>query len=302
MLRLAPGTGIRIGVTVGAILLLAACGESENGPVIGTPAQATPSSGAGSSLSLAGLQQELADQLSQVEATQTDPGSGPLASEVSALINDEALLASERIADLQQLGHNEAVALEGDLSTLIGDVQGDAGLTGGERASIDGVIYQIRDQLQALDAKIAADTLVDVLRSDVLSVDSSTRVLGLIEPMVHIAIGAGDLLGQAGVLSNQATRLSNQSQSVAGTNQAQEGQLLSSLEGDVATMQSVGSSVFGEVLALTPSGYPGNQTTLGSLKAELTNAEAGAASLARQDATDISTCIADDQALPPQTC
>ena len=210
-------------MTVGAILLLAACGEFENGPVIGNPAQATPSSNIGSSLSLAGLQQELADQLSQVEATQTDPGSGPLASEVSALINDQALLASERIADLQQLGHNEAVTLEGDLSSLIGDVQDASGLTSGEQASIEGVIYQIRDQLQALDAKIAADTLVDVLRTDVLSVDSSTRVAGLIEPMVHIALAAGDLLNQARNLSTQASRLSSR-ESVAGRDERGSGE------------------------------------------------------------------------------
>jgi hypothetical protein len=302
MRRLVAGTGIRIGVTVGAILLLAACGESESGPVIGDPAQAAPSSAAGSGLSLAGLQQELADQLSQVEATQSDPGSGPLASEVDALINDQALLASERVADLQQLGHNEAVTLEGDLSSLIGDVQDDPALNGGERASIDDVIYQTRDQLQALDAKIAADTLVDVLRTDVLSVDSSTRVSGLIEPMVHLAIGAGDLLGQAQTLTTHASSLNSQIRSQAGLNEGQETQLIADLNNQVATMQTTGNEVFATALGLTPAGYPGNQSTLNSLKSELTAVEGGAALAGREDAANISTCLGDDTLSPPQTC
>jgi len=141
-----------------------------------------PIADVGSSLSLAGLQQQLAKPAQCDPADESDPGGAAFAAEVAALVNDQALLSSERIAQLQQLGHNEVVTLEGDLSSLSGDVQSTAGLSLAESGAIEYVIRQVDAQLQSLDAKIAADTLVDVLRTDVLSVESSTRVEGLIAP------------------------------------------------------------------------------------------------------------------------
>ncbi|MGA9113878.1 MAG: hypothetical protein WB802_08795 [Candidatus Dormiibacterota bacterium] len=300
MFRSAPGTATLAGLSAVAMLLLAACGGAENGPVIGTPAQAAPSApGASASLTLAVLQQQLSGQLSAAGQTGSDPEFAQFTSEVEALLNDQSLLSSERISGLQQLGSTEATKLEGQLSSLIGQVESDSALTSEQRFDIEEVIRSVEDELQALGAKIAADTLVDVLRPDVINVDSSTRVDAVVQPVVHIAIGAGDVLSEAYLISNQAHNLGSQISSTA-TNQATESQLLSSIQSDVAAMNSTGSTVFTQVLELTPAGYPGNQATLNTLKTDLTNVENGAAASAHNDVSALSTCLDDDA--DQQTC
>ncbi len=295
MARCASGTAILTAASVAVALLVGACSGTENGPVIGTPAQASmPIADVGSSLSLAGLQQQLASQLNAIQQTESDPGGAAFAAEVAALVNDQALLSSERIAQLQQLWHNEVVTLEGDLSSLSGDVQSTAGLSLAESGAIEYVIRQVDAQLQSLDAKIAADTLVDVLRTDVLSVESSTRVEGLIAPVVHTALGADSLLVAANVLSTQATNLGQTIQANVGVNQATEEQILGNLQADINSMKSTGSSIAARALALSPSGYPGNQGELSSLKVQLGDS-ASLPTSGHGDVTSISNCLNDDQ-------
>ena len=302
MFRSAPGKATLVGLSAAAMLLLAGCGGAENGPVIGTPAQAAPSApGASASLTLAVLQQQLSGELSAAGEAGSDPEFTEFTSQVDALLNDQALLGSERFSSLQQLGTNEAAKLEGELSSLIGEVESDSALTSEERFQIEEVIHSVDDELQALSAKIAADTLVDVLRNDVLNVDSSTLVDAVVEPVVHIAMGAGDLLSEAYLMSNQVQSLGGRISPTA-TNQATESQLLSSIQSDIAAMNSTGNAVFSQVLQITPAGYPGNQATLNTLKADLTNVENGAAASGHTDVSALQTCLGDDSMSPPQTC
>jgi hypothetical protein len=56
------------------------------------------------------------------------------------------------------------------------------------------------------------------------------------------------------------------------------------------------------VLQITPAGYPGNQATLTTLKADLTNVENGAAASGHSDVSALQTCLSDDTMSPPQTC
>jgi hypothetical protein len=302
MFRSAPGTATLAGLSAAAMLLLAGCGGAENGPVIGIPAQAAPSApGASASLTLAVLQQQLSSQLSAAGQTGSDPEFAQFTSEVDALLNDQSLLASERISGLQQLGSTEATKLEGELSNLIGQVESDSALTSEQRFDIEEVIRSIDDELQALSAKIAADSLADVLRSDVLNVDSSTLVDAVVEPVVHIAIGAGDLLSEADLISSQEQGLASRvaAQNPDPNGQTEEG-LLSSIQSDVAAMNSTGSTVFTQVLEITPAGYPGNQGTLNTLKTDLTNAENGEATSGHNDVSALQTCLGDDP--NGQTC
>lgn len=302
MFRSAPGTATLAGLSTAAVLLLAGCGGTVNGPVIGTPAQAAPSPpGASASLTLAVLQQQLFGQLSAAGASGSDPEFTQFTSQVNALLNDQALLASERFSSLQQLGTGEASKLEGELSSLNGQVESNSALSSEERFEIEEVIHSINDELQALGAKIAADTLVDVLRNDVLNVDSSTLVNAVVEPVVHIAIGAGDLLSEAALMSSQAQNLGGQISPTA-TNQSTESQLVSSIQSDLAAMNSTGNAVFTQVLQITPAGYPGNQATLSTLKTDLTNVENGSAASGRTDVTRLGSCISDDNQSPPTTC
>ena len=302
MFRSAPGTATLAGLSAAAMVLLAGCGGAANGPVIGTPAEAAPSApGASASLTLAVLQQQLSGQLSAVGETGSDPEFTQFTSEVDALLNDQALLGSERFSSLQQLGTNEATKLEGELGSLIDEVESDSALTSEERFQIEEVIHSVDDELQALSAKIAADTLVDVLRNDVLNVDNSTLVDAVVEPVVHIAMGAGDVLSEAALISGQEQNLGRQI-SPTSTNQATESQYLSDIQSDVGAMNSTGNAVFSQVLQITPAGYPGNQAALTTLKADLTNVENGAAASGHSDVSALQTCLSDDTMSPPQTC
>jgi hypothetical protein len=301
MALLARSSTAVAGACLGVVLLVAGCAGTENGPVIGAPPLVGVSvASAGSGGILSGLQKQLADQLSQAEQTEKQAVSDQFGAQVNALANDQALLGSERISDLQTLGHKEAVKLAGELDTLSNEVQDDQGLTAQQRGDIESVIRPVANLVQATETKIASDTLVDVLRIDVLSLDSSTRVSGLVEPVVHIALGAATLEKEAGQLAGQASILNNAIQSQAGINQSTELSDLGNLDAAVTTMQAIGSAVFGGALALSPSGFPGNQGTLDSLKSELIGAEAGAAASGRTEAATITTCLADD--LTSTTC
>jgi hypothetical protein len=101
------------------------------------------------------------------------------------------------------------------------------------------------------------------------------------------------------VLSTQATNLNQRIQGNVGVNQATEEQLFSSLQADINSMSSTGSSVAARALALSPAGYPGNQGELSTLKVELGDS-ANLPTAGHQEVTNISTCLADDQT--SQTC
>jgi len=201
---------------------------------------------------------------------------------------------------LKQLGAAQVQKRETTLNSLSSVVRAESGFTSNEAYAIEGVIQRTYGQLQTLDAKIQADTLIDVLRNDVVSVETSTRVGGVIDPVVHIALAADTLLREAGVLSNDVSNLSARIQTTLGINESKEESLLSSLQGDVSAMRSVGGSVAAQALQVTPSGYPGNQGTLTNLKADVVSAETGMAVAGQQDASQIGVCLTDDTS--SQTC
>ena len=289
------------GVVTGMALAVVGCGPSENQPIIGTPATASlPVSSTATSQALGAFEQQLVDQLNQADQTQSISDSTQITAEVNALANNHTLIIAEQIDALQQIGAAAVAKREATLGALSSEVRA-AHLSSGQMSAILAVVDGIQAQLQALGAKIAGDGLADVLRSDVLSVDTSTRVYGLIDPMVHIAIGADRVSAEAASLANRTSSLGGRL-SGRSLNYARETWLLSEVERQVSQVSSVSDSVVSQVLQLSPGGYPANTGTIQTLKNQLVGAESGPAAAAGEELAQVNSCLADDAASPATAC
>ncbi len=69
------------------------------------------------------------------------------------------------------------------------------------------MLQSVNGQLEALVGSISSATLTDVVRADVTSLNASTRVYGLVEPQVHLALAGGDMLAELNDLAGQAKSL-----------------------------------------------------------------------------------------------
>ena len=262
-----------IACSMGALMVtavIAGCGATENAQVVGVPPVAQVSGGGASSDSaVAGFRQGLADQLNQATAPVV-PGSY-VATEINALASDTSLISAERMDALKALGAKTAAGLEKTVNTLIATAAGDSHLAA---VSVDGqtvastvlgLLHSSDAQIQALAGKIAADTLIDVLRTDNLALASS-RVNALLNPQTHLLIAAGDTLYQSNGFAQTSQQIGAQISAGATTdpNYNSELALLGRLQGAIRTLQSTSVSVVRQVRGLTAAGYPANQGTLSS--------------------------------------
>ncbi len=242
---------------------LSACGAVANGPIIGVPpALHAPGGSTSSKDLLAGVQQALQAGLDQAGATAAGSDVPQLAAQVNALANDASLIAAERMDALKLLGAQATGSREAYVQKLISDVQSNPNLSG---VSVGGQnvqqtllahLQQVQGQLQALAAKIAADSLVDVLRSDVTSVASTTRVYGLVSPVTHVAIAAGDALHTASTLDVQSRQLFNQISAGSGGDPNYSSEL--NLSGRLQSAVNVAAATAGTAIRQVESLQPGD--------------------------------------------
>jgi hypothetical protein len=248
---------------------LSACGVTASGPVIGVPQPVQVSeSSASASDALAAFQNFLDNQLSQAVATVSGSDGVQLAAEVNALANDASLIGAERVDALRALGEHAASTREAVVERLIGDVQADSKLAGTSVAGSDvgqtliARLEAVRAQLEALAARIAGDSLTDVLRADVVSVGSSSRVYGLVSPVTHIVIAAGDTLHAANSLDQQNQQLVTQIAAGAASdpNYLTELKLSNNLQSAINTTRAVAGTAIQQVESLRPSDGASAQT------------------------------------------
>ncbi len=256
--------------TAVSMLLIAGCGTTDSGAVVGVPPSAHVGSPTASGDSaIAAFSQGLDSQLTQAGATAGAPGGIDLAAETNALASDTSLISAERLDALKALGAGTAAGLEKTLGSLIASASADRNLTA---ATVDGrtvaqtvlgLLQAAQAQVHALAAKIASDTLVDVLRQDDLALAGS-KVHGFIDPQAHLLIAAGDTLVQGYNLTHTAAQLRAQISAGAATdpNYNAEAQLWNQLDGAVTTIQGTAVSAIRQVRVLTPAGFPGNEGAL----------------------------------------
>jgi hypothetical protein len=191
-----------------------------------------------------------------------------LQSQINALNSDASLIAAERMTALKALGAQAVASRVAFIQKLIGDVQADPLLPGTSVAgqsvpqTLIGRLRAIEGSLTALGAKIAADSLIDVVRTDIVAVASSSRVYGLISPMTHIVIAAGDIIHTANDLNGQSQQLFNQitSGSSGDPNYSAELKLSNQLQSVIRNALAVAATAIQQVESLQTSGVSPNAT------------------------------------------
>lgn len=294
----------RFSILVGSaavVALLAGCATTVPGPaVIARPPAAAPGVTPPAGDFLAGLEQAVANELSAINATQTDNTPPEALIELNALNSESSLLQAETFASLVNTGVNQITKREHLINALVADVSGATYLRGVEinRTTLSNTLLTrlngVTSQLQAQGSSVSSASLIDVLRTVILTIGPSTRVFGLIEPMIHLAVAGGEELNAANLLEGQYQTLERKvNLNHHDPNYGQEMARLQNLASDIATVRAAASAQVEAVLALTPAGYPGNKATILSARAQLTQLRAplGPLSTAVGDVNEIGTLL-----------
>jgi hypothetical protein len=267
-----------LGSAVAVGSLIAGCASNaQGGAVIGVPAAAQPVASTPSGDALAGLEQAVASEISAIDTTQTDNEPPGVLIELNALTSESALLQAETFTSLITTGTNQIVKRERMVNALTADVTSASYLTGvtvngaSVAGSILAMLGRVNSQLASQANSIDSATLIDALRSVITTIGPSTRVLGLVEPQVHLAIAGGEELKGVSLLASQyQTLLRKVSLYPASAAHAQETRFLNDLESNITFVSSNATRDVQAVLALTPAAYPGNKATILSVRAQLT--------------------------------
>ena len=262
------------GATVAGILL-AGCSPSTTA-VIGVPPSARPVNELPVNSIDAAVNAVIASQLAQANENQSDGQPAQAQVELDALTSVNALIRAEAFTGLQATGAKEIAKREGIISTLASAVQANKYLNGVDpagrslSASLLSILSGVESHLQALGAQIASDLLPNGLRSDVLSIATSTRVGGIYDPMTHLAIAGGDELYELGVLSSQEQQLAREVAAQTGDpNYAPEMERLNDLKSSITSARATIDSALAAVMSLTPASYPGSTTTIVNVRSAL---------------------------------
>lgn len=180
----------------------------------------------------------------------------------------KADIQANRVEKLKEKANKEIDRRIDSLNKLITKINNIKRLTTDQKSSLVAQIQSQIDQLNSLKTKIAADTDIATLKTDVQSIVTSYRIYLLYIPKIHILTGSDVMLETA----DKLTEISNKLQTRITEAKAQ-GKDVSSLETTLASMQSKitdakkqAEDAKNAVLPLTPEGYPGNKTTLESAR------------------------------------
>jgi hypothetical protein len=241
---------------------LTSCGVTENGPIIGVPPPIRAASAtASASDAIAAFENALAAKLNDAVTT-TGTDATQLQAQINALASDGTLIAAERMTALKALGAQAVATRVAFVQKLIRDVQADPLLPGTSVAgqsvplTLIARLQTVEASLKALGAKIAADALISVLRADIVSAASSSRVYGLVSPMTHIVIAAGDVIHTANDLNRQSQLLFTQitTGSSGDPNYASEVSLSNQLQSVIRSALAVAATAIQQVESLQASG------------------------------------------------
>jgi hypothetical protein len=254
--------------------LLAGCSPNVNNAVVGIPASAPPVNAQAVSSFDSGLELAVQAELKAAGSIQSDGAPPGLQVEINALTGVNALIRAEAFSNLQVSGANQISKREGYVNALIADVERNPYLSGitlsgrSLSATLLSMLEGVNARLQQMAVTVATDSLPDVLGTDVRNIGPSTRVLGLIQPMTHLAVAGGDMLRELNFLASQYPTLQAQVAGVASSdpNKSLEVARLDDLAGAMSSARQTLISGIGAVLSLTPSGFPGNKTTISSVR------------------------------------
>jgi hypothetical protein len=176
------------GALVGLALAstLAACGATMNGPVIGVPSHIAVSAIRSAADPPAGAHlQTFVNELNEAAAIQAGPESPQLIADLAALSNDHTLVGAEKGDVLKQFAAYQIEVRQALVTSLIANVQARPRLGGAQRAVIISSLKVVRAHLATLGSAIAADRLVDRLRTEITSITPEAMIYNIVQPVNH---------------------------------------------------------------------------------------------------------------------
>jgi hypothetical protein len=168
---------------------LAACGATMNGAVIGVPAHNAVSAIRSASDPPAGASlQTFVNELNEAAAAvHAAPESPRLIADLAALSNDHSLVGAEKGGVLRQFAAYQIGVRQALVTSLIANVQARPRLSGIQRAAIVSNLRVVSAHLSTLGSAIAADTLVDRLRSEITLITPEQLIYNIVQPLNHRA-------------------------------------------------------------------------------------------------------------------
>jgi hypothetical protein len=286
------------GASVGALLIAGCASNAPGSAVLGVPRPATSPASQVSGNVLAGLQLAIENELNAVNATQSAGEAPQSYLLLTALNSPSSLQRAETFKSLLALGSNAAIKREQVVFSLLGQVRGNTYVrsvtVGGTSlsASLISILDGVNSQLATLANTMASATLNDVARATTISINASTRVYGLVEPMVHLALAGGEELAEVNSLAAREQQLAGAVAAAGASGDPHyttDLALLRDLSARLATVRQTASSAVSAVLSLKASGFPGNKSTILAARASLVNLRAadGALGIAQGDAHEI---------------
>jgi hypothetical protein len=181
-----------------------------------------------------------------------------------------------RMTLLKDRGHLAIQRRLNELDRLTALVNGAKHLTSANRSSLLSKLSSDRSGLQALDTKIQGDSDAATLRSDLQSIVTAYRIYVLVAPQVHIVVASdrvaafvslGDTI--AGKIQAAIDKAKADGKDVKAAQTA-----LNDMKRQLQDASAAIAGVASKVIALTPSGYPGNRSTLISARDSILTARA----------------------------
>jgi hypothetical protein len=185
-------------------------------------------------------------------------------------------MTAARMTYLKARGHLAIQRRLDEIDRLTALVNGATHLTSSNRSTLLSKLSSDSSGLQSLDTKIQGDTDGTTLHNDLQSIVTAYRIYVLVAPQVHLVV-ASDRVAAFVTLGNS---IANKIQAkidaakAAGKDVKKAQDALDEMKKQLADAASAVAGVAAKVIALTPSGYPANRSTLLDARSSILTARA----------------------------
>jgi hypothetical protein len=185
-------------------------------------------------------------------------------------------MTAARMTYLKARGHLAIQRRLHEIDRLTALVNGATHLTSSNRSTLLSKLSSDSSGLQSLDTKIQGDTDGTTLHNDLRSIVTAYRIYVLVAPQVHLVV-ASDRVAAFVTLGNS---IANKIQAkidaakAAGKDVKKAQDALDEMKKQLADAASAVAGVAAKVIALTPSGYPANRSTLLDARSSILTARA----------------------------
>jgi|GEM_PF-6868695 len=183
----------------------------------------------------------------------------------------QSLTVTPQMNRLQQRAQQELTRRLTALQTVQGKINNLKMLSTDQKASLSAQLQNEITSLTMLQTKIQSDTTPQTLRADVQSILSDYRIFALFLPQLQILIASDklanitdDLQVIAGKLQTRISTFPLQGNELLPLQNA-----LSDMQSKLANAKQQSQNSANLVIGLTPSGYPGNKSSLQTARTDL---------------------------------